>query len=194
MDNKQKILWITRTAIFIALLIVLQLATAPLGNPLVTGSIVNFLLIVSVMTCGTASGLSVAVVSPIMAKFLGIGPFWSLIPFIVGGNVVLVLLCYAIGNLKKERKLLTRITAIIVAAFAKFIVLYIGIVKIAIPVMLKLPDQQAMVISNMFSVSQLITALIGGTAALLILPALRKAISRHEKSRNCLDDQIDRRL
>lgn len=182
MNNKQRILWITRTAIFIALLIVLQLATAPLGNPLVTGSIVNFLLIVSVMTCGVASGLSVAVVSPIMAKFLGIGPFWSLIPFIVAGNIVLVLMWHAIGNL--NRKFLAYIAALIVAALAKFLVLYIGIVKIAIPVILELPDQQAFIISNMFSVSQLITAFIGGTAALLILPALKKAIGRYEKTQN----------
>lgn len=194
MNNKQRILWITRTAIFIALLIVLQLATAPLGNPLVTGSIVNFLLIVSVMTCGIASGLSVAVISPIMAKFLGIGPFWSLIPFIVAGNIVLILLWHAIGNVKMGRKLFAHIMALIVAAIAKFMVLYIGIVKIAIPVMLKLPDQQAMVISNMFSVSQLITATVGGAVALMILPVLKKATNTHERSRGYSDDKIDRRL
>lgn len=193
MYKKQRILWITRTAIFIALLIVMQLATAPLGNPLVTGSIVNFLLIVSVMTCGVASGLSVAVVSPIMAKLLGIGPFWSLIPFIILGNVVLVLLWYAIGNFKKGRKLFGRIIALVAAAFAKSIVLYIGIVKIAIPVMLKLPDQQAMAISNMFSFSQLITATVGGAVALLILPVLRKAINIHEK-RDYSHDKIDNSL
>lgn len=193
MYKKQRILWITRTAIFIALLIVMQLATAPLGNPLVTGSIVNFLLIVSVMTCGVASGLSVAVVSPIMAKLLGIGPFWSLIPFIILGNVVLVLLWYAIGNFKKGRKLFGQIIALVAAAFAKSIVLYIGIVKIAIPVMLKLPDQQAMAISNMFSFSQLITATVGGAVALLILPVLRKAINIHEK-RDYSHDKIDNSL
>ena len=98
MNNKNTIRWITRTAVFIALLIVLQMATAPLGNILITGSIVNLLLIISVMTCGLASGLSVAVISPVMAKLLGIGPLWSLIPFIAAGNIVLVLLWHFIGN------------------------------------------------------------------------------------------------
>ena len=69
MDNKTRILWITRTAIFIALLIVLQAATATLVNTLITG----------VMTCKLASGLSVAAVSPVMAIFIGIGPLWDLI-------------------------------------------------------------------------------------------------------------------
>ena len=91
LNNKRNILWITRTAIFIALLIVLQAATAPLGNIIVTGTIVNLLLIVSVMSCGLASGLTVAAISPVMAKFLGIGPLWSLIPFIAAGNAALVL-------------------------------------------------------------------------------------------------------
>ena len=54
MNRKLGIIWIARTSIFIALLIVLQAATAPLGNIVVTGSIVNLLLVVSVMTCGLA--------------------------------------------------------------------------------------------------------------------------------------------
>ena len=87
LNRKQSVLWITCTAVFIALLIVMQAATAPLGNSIVTGSIVNLLLVTSVMTCGLSSGLTVAAVSPVMAKFLGIGPLWSLIPFIAAGDV-----------------------------------------------------------------------------------------------------------
>ena len=36
-NNKGKTLWITRTAVFIALLVVLQAATASLGNTIITG-------------------------------------------------------------------------------------------------------------------------------------------------------------
>lgn len=78
--NQEKTLWITRTAIFVALLVVLQAATAALGNTIITGAVVNMLLVVSVMTCGMMSGLCVAVISPIMAKLIGIGPLWSLEP------------------------------------------------------------------------------------------------------------------
>ena len=65
MSNREKTLWMTRTGAFIALLVVLQAATAPLGNTLVTGTLVNGLLAVSVMTCGVMSGAAVAVISPI---------------------------------------------------------------------------------------------------------------------------------
>ncbi len=55
MDNKSNILWITQTAIFIALLIVLLIITAPFGNIIVTELIVNMLLMISVMACGFMS-------------------------------------------------------------------------------------------------------------------------------------------
>ena len=176
MKNRDRILWITQTAAFTALLIVLQAATAPLGNALVTGSIVNMLLIISVMTGGRLSGLSVAVLSPAAAKFFGIGPLWSLIPFIVAGNIVLILLWHWIGNRKGGRGYLAQGLALVTAAAAKFFVLYFGIVKLAVPLLLKLPEPQAGVVSNLFSIHQLITASIGGAAALMILPVLKKAI------------------
>ena len=176
MTGHEKTLWITRTAVMIALLIVMQAATAPLGSTLVTGSIVNLLLIVAVMIGGLASGLLVAALSPVIAKLMGIGPLWELIPFIAVGNMVLVLLWHIIGNRNLKNKLAAPIIALVTAAVAKFAVLYLGIVVIAIPLLLNLPEKQAVVISSMFSYPQLITATIGGVLALTILPVLKKAL------------------
>ena len=158
------------------MLVVLQAATAALGSTMITGSVVNMLLIVSVMTCGVTSGLSVAVISPIMAKLIGIGPLWSLIPFIVAGNIALVLVWHLIGNRHWGQKYTAQIIALAVAATAKFFVLYVGIVQIAVPLLLGLTEPQAAVISNMFSISQLLTALLGGGVALLVLSPLKRAI------------------
>ena len=182
MMKHAKILWITRTALFIALLIVLQAVTAAFGNTIVTGSIVNLMLILSVMTCGIASGATVAVISPAAAKCFGIGPLWSLIPFIILGNLTLILLWHFIGNRCFGGGLAAKITAALVAAASKFSVLYFGIVQLAIPLFLNLPDPQANLIGNMFSIPQLFTALIGGGAAILILPVLKRAVSadRHD--------------
>lgn len=172
----KKVLWITRTAIFIALLIVMQAVTASLGNTIVTGSVVNLILIISVMTCGPLSGITVAAISPVVAKLFGIGPLWSLIPFIMLGNIVLVLLWHFIGSRNFGQKYISYIIALVAAAVAKFLVLYLGIARIAIPIILQLPEPQASVISNTFSIPQLITATIGGTLAVIILPILKKAI------------------
>ena len=173
MEGKGKILWSVRTAVFIALVIILQAVTAPLGQ-LVTGSIVNLLLIISVMIYGYMTGISVAAISPVMAKLVGIGPFWSLIPFIILGNVVLVLLWRLIGNSSKNKKNLMYILALVVAAICKFLVLYFCIARIVAPLIIGLPP--ASPVYTMFSFPQLITASIGGVIAILILPTLRKAV------------------
>ena len=178
---KRNVLWITQTGIFIALLIVVQFATASLGNTIITGSAVNLILIVSVMTYGLSSALSVGIVSPIFAKLLGIGPLWELIPFIILGNIVLINVWYFICKIRPDKPIVIYIISAVSAAVAKFLTLYLGIVVIAVPILLKLPEKQAAVISNMFSIPQLITALIGGGIAVAILPVLKKATS-HPKS------------
>lgn len=174
--NKKSIQWITRTAIFIALLVVIQVATAPLGAQLVTGSLVNLILIASVMTCGLSSGLTVAVISPVFAKLVGIGtPFWVIIPFIALGNGVLVVIWYFIGRKAFKDKLPGYLIALVTGAVVKFAVLYLSIVQLVVPLVLNLPAAKATAITASFSLPQLITALIGGVVAVLVLPILKKA-------------------
>ena len=177
----KKVLWITRTAAFVALLIALQFATSFLNNTIITGSLVNLILIISVMMGGLSCGLTVAALSPVFAKFLGIGPLWTIVPFIALGNITLVLLWNFIGNRKAGKNQANYIMALIIAAVAKFLVLYISIVKIAVPFLLDLPERQASVVSGMFSVPQLITALAGGIFATIVLPVLQKAVQLTSK-------------
>lgn len=168
--------WATYTSVLAALLVGLQAATAPMGLPLLTGSLVNMLLIVSVMTAGAATGLTVAVLSPVAARFLGLSPLWSLTPFIAAGNIVLVLLWHLIANRPFRKQSVGYITALAVGGGAKFLVLYIGIVRLLLPLVLKLPEQQAAAVSAAFSLPQLMTALFGGMMAAAILPRLRTAL------------------
>jgi hypothetical protein len=132
------------------------------------------------MMCSLASGLTVAVLSPVLAKFFGIGPLWSIIPFIILGNITLVLIWHFIGNRTKLNRIAAYILALAAAAAAKFTVLYFGIVQLAVPVLLRLPEQQGAVISAMFSLPQLFTAAIGGAAAVVLLPLMRRAMSRRQ--------------
>ncbi len=177
MTNKQRILWITRTAIFIALLVAVQWVTKPLGQ-YVTGSLVNLILILSVMLAGVAAGVTVAVLSPALAFLLGIGPaLIQLVPFIMLGNVAIVLVWHFIAGKGAEGKSLVRnVIAAAAGAGVKFLVLFLTIAKFAVPVLLKLPEPQATMISTMFSVPQLITAAIGGAVAVVVVPLLKKII------------------
>ena len=178
MIKQTKVLWITRTAILLALLVVLQAATVPLGNNFITGSIVNAMLVISVMTCGLATGVTIAAISPVLPTLLGFGPVWPLVPFIAAGNVVLVLIWHLIGNIRTRNKYLAYGIALLVAAGAKFTVLYFGVVKVAVEMILRLPEKQASVITFLFSYPQLITALIGGAVATIVFPTLKKVVTR----------------
>lgn len=94
-------------------------------------------------------------------------------------NLALVLVWHILGRMP-GRPRCSLIPALLSAAAVKFLVLYLGIVKLAVPVLLKLPEQQAAVISRMFSLSQLATALLGGGLALLVLPVLKRALEKSQ--------------
>ena len=170
---KKKTLWITQTAIMLALLIVLQWLTKPLGQ-IVTGSCVNAVLAVAVLLGGLWCGVTVAVVSPVCAFLLGIGPqLIAIIPAIALGNAVYVL---ALHFVYKE-SLASRIGALLNASLGKFGVLYLVVVELLCRV-LPLKQPQIDTFTAMFSAPQLVTALIGGAVALLIVPVLKKALRR----------------
>jgi uncharacterized membrane protein len=174
MFKHEKVLWITRTAVLIAITVVLQALTLQLGNQFITGSVVNLMLILSVMTCGLSTGLTVAAFTPILPTLLGFGPLWPVVPFIASGNMALVALWHFIGNRNMGNAYIAYVIATVAGAVAKFLILYFGIVRIAIPYILGLPEGNVM--SVLFSYPQLITATTGGVCAIILLPLLLKAI------------------
>lgn len=177
MTTKQKILWITETAVLIALLVVLQTVTASAGQ-LVTGSCVNLVLAVAVLVGGVWCGVTVAVLSPFFAFLVGVGPaLFVLVPFIAVGNVVYTLILHFIAGKSagEYKSLLRSIVGLIVAAFAKMGTLWLLIVVLMLP-LLGLPDAKVSAMSAMFTWPQLFTALLGGAVALAIVPLLKKAL------------------
>lgn len=186
----KKVLWITETAIMLALLVTLQALTKPAGQ-LITGSCVNTVLAVSALTGGLNCGLVVAFISPVLAFLLGIAPQIVTVPAIMAGNAVFVTLLYLLAD-RTGKNLVKQAIAWGVAAVAKFGVLYLLVVKVicgvasgsllgkkigetvvlAPPMLEKLP--------TMFAWPQLITALIGGAIALLIAPVIRKALHKKD--------------
>ena len=130
--NRNRVLWITRTALFIALLIVGQFVTKS-GTQLLTGSVVNFLLVASALTAGIYTGLTVAVISPVFAKLLGIGPLWPIVPVIAVGNAVIVIVFSILvgkaDKLEGAKRYILWGLSVLSGAATKFLVLYFGVVK-----------------------------------------------------------------
>lgn len=171
---------ITESAVLLALLIVLQALTKPMGQ-LVTGSCVNAVLAVAALVAGLWSGVAIALVSPLLAFLLGIAPNAVVVPAIMAGNTVFVVLL----NLLVRGTVAKRVGGMVASAAAKFAVLYVIVARIICGVMsesllasgsLKPPMLKALPAT--FGVMQLLTALIGGGVALLIVPTLRKALKK----------------
>ena len=184
----KKILWITETAVMLALLVALQAITKPLGQ-LVTGSCVNAVLAITVLVAGLFSGITLAVISPVLAFLLGIAPnFVTVLPIMLGNCCYVVLLHLLLG--KSFQPVWKLPVGLIAAAAVKFGVLYVLVVKIIcgaasgallgkkLGEIVVLAPPMLQMLPTMFAWPQLFTALIGGGVALLITPALKKALRK----------------
>ena len=179
----KKIRWITETAVLLALLVTLQALTKPMGQ-LVTGSCVNAILAVAVLVAGLGSGVTIAIVSPVLAYLLGIAPQILTVPAIMVGNTVYVVLLHFLGG-KADNNPVMQAVGLVVAAGAKFAALYFIVVKVICGVMApslmaagSLKEPMLKALPATFSWPQLFTALIGGAVALAIVPVLKKALKR----------------
>jgi len=179
----KKIRWITETAIMLALLVTLQALTKPMGQ-LVTGSCVNAILAVSALVGGLGCGVTVALISPVLAFLLGIAPQILTVPAIMAGNTVYVILLALLAD-KSGKNLVKQAVAWVAAAAAKFAALYAIVVWLICGVLAQnllaagvMKEPMLKALPATFSWPQLFTALIGGAVALLIVPILRKALHK----------------
>lgn len=177
---KSKALWVTRTAVMLALLIVLQWLTKPLGQ-IVTGSCVNAVLAVTVLLAGLSSGVTVALLSPVFAYLLGIAPQILTVPAIMIGNTAFVVLLHLAGC----RTFWKSVAGLLAAAVCKFALLYILVTYVICGVLAQpllaqglLKEPMLKMLPATFSFPQLVTALIGGGVALLVVPVLKKALRK----------------
>ena len=192
MKTKNQILWITQTAMLLGLTIATQYyVTSALSfntylSQIVVGSLVNLFLIISVVTCGFFSGLSISVLAPFISFFVGRMPHIWMIPFVALGNTAIVFVFWLICRKKilGSSFLINWAVASVLGPLLKFGVLWLGVTQIFVKLILindgSLQPQQigrmSEIISFNFSFLQLITAFSGCILAYTIYPALKKAV------------------
>ncbi len=166
MSNRTK--YVATTGLMLALLILIQFSLRGFGQ-IITGSGVNFVLAITALYLGYSGSITIAILSPILAYALGIGPaFIVMVPCVIAGNLGYILpIIFFKSFLSKKLPKLGIPISIILASIIKFLILYILIVKLVLPSM-GLPDQKRQILSASFSFPQLITALVGGFLATLI--------------------------
>lgn len=189
----KNIRWITETAVMLALLICLQwvgsFVPEQMTKQLITGTMVNCVLAVTVLVAGLSNGITVALISPVCAFLFNIAPnIVTVVPIMLGNACYVVLLYFITG---KSRKLgIRQILGLCTAAAVKFAVLYVLVVKVICGVAsgallgkklgetVVLAPKMLTMLPTMFTWPQLITALTGGAIALAIIPVLRKALHK----------------
>lgn len=158
---------LTTTALLLALCIVFQCfkGTSPVA-PYLTGSAVNCILVVATLYCGLWSGTCIAILTPVIAYFIGATPIVNMLPVmmpvIMIGNECLVL---GAGLLKKKNLILgLSIGCIIKTAF-----LWLTVWFAVLPLFgAKLPAPVVLTAKTMFSFLQLVAACIGSVIAWVI--------------------------
>lgn len=189
----KKIRWITETAVMLALLVCLQWVGSfvpdQMTKQLITGTMVNCVLAVTVLMVGLSSGIAVALISPVCAFLFGIAPnFITVAPIMVGNCCYVALLHFIAGKTRKFGW--QQPAALVSAAVVKFGVLYVLVVKVICGVasgallgqkigeIVVLAPPMLKMLPTMFAWPQLVTALAGGAIALSVVPVLRKALHK----------------
>ena len=169
--------WIALTAMGVALVVAAQYigslipAIAVIFGPfsvkqLITGTLVNCILLVFTAQAGLASGAVIGALSAVLAALMGISQL-VVTPVVAVGNV---LLCVVYS-------LLTR-RCVHPAAMPAGAVVKGAFLWRAVPLVLAgagLPEKQTAMLTIMFSWPQGVTALAGGLLSWPIIPRLRKA-------------------
>ena len=165
---------LVKASLFLALAIVFQVIgkTVPQISQFFVGPVVNAILILTAAICGGSYGVLVGSLTPLLAWLTGqlpsaLGPF---IPFIIIGNMLFVF-SFVILNKRYEYG---KYIGIIIGAFIKYIFLWIS-ASMLIPLFkLNMPTKVVHALVIAMGIPQLITALIGGFIALMIISLLKK--------------------
>ena len=155
----------------------------------ITGPVVNLCLILTVMIAGLKWGLVLSVITPVTAFIIAASPVMNavpgIIPFIMLGNVVLVVMTYFFvkPTITGDSRIINIRFIIwsVLSAAAKGAVMGLTIslwllptfIQEASPLRQKLP-----VFQTMFSITQFVTALIGFVYFFIVWIPLRKVADK----------------
>jgi hypothetical protein len=178
---------ITRTALLLAVTLLFQYlrafipGTGTLISTLIIGSLVNLGLQVAAVIVGWRGSVVISVMTPIVAFLQGHLALPVLIPFVAAGNIVLVLAFEFMSRRMRRGKASTWL-ALAAAAGLKALFLWLTVARFFTAVILpgQVAAENGAKMSNALGLSfgwpQLVTALVGGTVAMILIPALRKAM------------------
>lgn len=164
---------LTRTAVLLALALVFQIGFTQFAQPAV-GPLVNMTLLIAAVVVGSIPAIIIGCLTPLMAFVLGIMPLLPVVPFIMIGNVLLIL---SFNMIRRSIPKYGDVAGVIVAAVLKFAFLAISIRYFVTFFIEKIPPK----LVTAFTLPQLYTALIGGLLAIIIVKYLSGYLKLNQK-------------
>lgn len=165
---------IVLSAVFMAAAIILQLIgrTFVEVNPLLIGPLINTVILLTTYICGLTCGILISILTPVAAALLGalspmLVPF---VPFIIIGNIVFSVV---FATFMKKKKIGLYL-GVVLSSIAKFLFLSFSATKLVYMINLKISEKSLKMIAAAFTTPQLVTALLGGVIAIIILKLLEK--------------------
>ncbi len=185
--NRQFIRELAISAILLAICIVSQFFKNL--NVYITGPIVNLCLVMTVMAAGLKWGLILAVITPVTAFFIAASPVMQavpgILPLIMAGNIILVLAAWKLFKpaVEKGGSIINpgSVIAAAVSAILKGGFMGLTISRWLLPTFISAesPLRGKMAVFQMtFSVTQLITALIGFVYFFIIWIPVRSTLKK----------------
>jgi len=180
MNNK--VIKITSAAALLAICIVSQYFKN--FSVYITGPIINACLVLAVLVCGVFWGVVLAIITPFTAFLITGAPIMkavpAIMPLIMAGNIVLVLVVWVFVRRKKTN--FNILTGCIVGSVAKaaFMALTISYGVLAF---VTLPEKMQPMLPTLrltYSVTQLLTSLIGMIYVMAIWNAVKKLHSNRD--------------
>ena len=164
MNKKITTKQLTTTALLLALCIVFQCMKSL--SVYLTGSAVNCILVIATLYCGFFSGTCIALLTPVIAYFIGATPIVNMIPLmmpvIMVGNELLVLCVWLFC---KKRLAI----GMLLGCVTKAMFLWLAVWFTVLPVFgTNLPEPMVATVKTTFSVTQFVTACIGSAIAYVI--------------------------
>ncbi|MCG0276718.1 MAG: ECF transporter S component [Thermosediminibacteraceae bacterium] len=157
--------FLTRTALLLAVTLMVQYLKMP---QLITGSLVNAMLLIAAGAVGVFSGITIGLLTPFIALLVGILKFPPMVPFIMAGNALYVLLY----SLQKNP-----IIGVVLAAVAKYAWLSISVLYILKWFGIQPPPP----IVQAFTLPQLFTALLGGAIGVAVIFLLQRSFVKEKE-------------
>ncbi len=185
--NRQFVRELAISAILLAICIVSQFFKNL--NVYITGPIVNLCLVMAVMAAGLKWGLILAVITPVTAFFIAASPVMQavpgILPLIMAGNIILVLATWKLFKPAVENgaSIISpgSVIAAAVSAILKGAFMGLTISRWLLPAFIpaESPLRGKMAVFQMtFSVTQLITALIGFVYFFIIWIPVRSTLQK----------------